>query len=71
MISKIIYKFLQFYILCMNIGHIYIYIERERERERDDLYSYTIFNFMSVGWDVKWCPVSRITTPLARKRPFH
>ena len=25
---------------------------------------------MSVGWDVKWCPVSRITTPLARKRPF-
>ena len=19
----------------------------------------------------KWCPVSRITTPLARKRPFH
>ena len=26
---------------------------------------------MSVGWDVKWCPVSRITTPLARKRPFH
>ena len=21
---------------------------------------------MSVGWDVKWCPVSRITTPLAR-----
>ena len=26
---------------------------------------------MSVGWDVKWCPVSRITTPLARKRSFH
>ncbi|XP_022326531.2 uncharacterized protein LOC111126299 isoform X2 [Crassostrea virginica] len=26
---------------------------------------------MSVGWDVKWCPVSRITTPLAHKRPFH
>ena len=26
---------------------------------------------MSVGRDVKWCPVSRITTPLARKRPFH
>ena len=26
---------------------------------------------MSVGWDVKWCPVSRITTPLARERPFH
>ena len=26
---------------------------------------------MSVGWDVKWCPLSRITTPLARKRPFH
>ena len=25
---------------------------------------------MSVGRDVKWCPVSRITTPLARKRPF-
>ena len=25
---------------------------------------------MSVGWDVKWCPVSRIITPLARKRPF-
>ena len=22
---------------------------------------------MSVGWDVKWCPVSRITTTLARK----
>ena len=20
---------------------------------------------MSVGWDVKWCPVSRIPTPLA------
>ena len=26
---------------------------------------------MSVGWDVKWCSVSRITIPLARKRPFH
>ena len=26
---------------------------------------------MSVGWDVKWCPVSSITTPLARKRQFH
>ena len=26
---------------------------------------------MSVGWDFKWCPVSRITTALARKRPFH
>ena len=22
-------------------------------------------------WDVKYCPMSRITTPLARKRPFH
>ena len=29
------------------------------------------FTCMSVGWDVKWCPVSRITSPLARKRPFH
>ena len=26
---------------------------------------------MSVGWDVKWCPLSRISTSLARKRPFH
>ena len=26
---------------------------------------------MSVGWDVKWCAVSRITSPLSRKRPFH
>ena len=26
---------------------------------------------MSVGWDIKWCPMSKITTPLARKRPFH
>ena len=26
---------------------------------------------MSVGLDVKWCPVSMITTPCARKRPFH
>ena len=25
---------------------------------------------MSVGWDVKLCPLSR-TTPLARKRPFN
>ena len=25
----------------------------------------------SVGWDVKWCHMSRITIPLARKRPFH
>ena len=24
---------------------------------------------MSVGWDVKWCPVSRITIPLTRS--FH
>ena len=31
---------------------------------------YIYFLFMSVGWDVKWCPVSRITTPLARKRQF-
>ena len=27
--------------------------------------------FMSVGWDVKWCSGSRITTLLARKTPFH
>ena len=26
---------------------------------------------MSFEWDVKWCPVSRIITPLARKRQFH
>ena len=26
---------------------------------------------MSVGLDVKWCLVSMITTPCARKRPFH
>ena len=26
---------------------------------------------MSIGFDVKWYPVSRITTPLARIRPFH
>ena len=26
---------------------------------------------MSVGLDVKRCPVSRITTPLGRKLPFH
>ena len=26
---------------------------------------------MSFEWDVKWCPVSRIITPLARKKPFH
>ena len=32
---------------------------------------YTFYIFMSVGWDVKWCPVSRITTSLARKRLFH
>ena len=25
---------------------------------------------MSVGWDVKWCPVPKITMPLARKRSF-
>ena len=25
---------------------------------------------MSFEWDVKWCPVSRIITPLACKRPF-
>ena len=28
-------------------------------------------DFMSVWWDVKWCPISRITTPLARKRLFN
>ena len=26
--------------------------------------------FMSVGWDVKWCPVSRITTPWHAKDRF-
>ena len=26
---------------------------------------------MSVERDVKWCPVSRITNPLALKKPFH
>ena len=31
---------------------------------------YIFHIFMSVGWNVKWCPVSRITTPLARGRPF-
>ena len=33
---------------------------------------FTLSVFMSVGWGVKWCPVSRIhlTTSLARKRPF-
>ena len=27
-------------------------------------------NVRRIRWDVKWCPVSRITTPLALKRPF-
>ena len=31
---------------------------------------YTI-RYMSVGWDVNWCPLSSITTPLARKRRFY
>ena len=26
---------------------------------------------MQVKWDVKWCPVSKMTTPYARKEPFH
>ena len=26
---------------------------------------------MSVGWDVKWCPLSKITNPFACLRPFH
>ena len=26
---------------------------------------------MSVGWEVQWYCVSRITNPLARKRPLH
>ena len=34
------------------------------------LFSFFLFT-MSVGWDFKWCPVSRITTPLARKRLFY
>jgi hypothetical protein len=38
--------------------------------------TYTIFiyayflTFKSVGWDVKWCPVSRITTPWHAKDRF-
>ena len=28
------------------------------------------WSLMSVGWDVKWCPVSCITAPLARKSLF-
>ena len=28
----------------------------------------SVIQRMSVGWDVKWCPVSRITNPLAHKR---
>ena len=27
------------------------------------------FTFMSIGWDVIWCPVSTITIPLSHKRP--
>ena len=33
--------------------------------------SKTSFAHMSVGWDVEWCPLSRITTLLARKRLLH
>ena len=32
--------------------------------------TYISCTFLSVGWDGKWCPLSRIT-PLARKRSFH
>ena len=36
------------------------------------LISLRLFSFnLANEWDVKWCPVSNITTPLARKRPFH
>ena len=30
--------------------------------------NYRISENMSVGWDVKWCPVSRITTPLGTQK---
>ena len=26
--------------------------------------------YMPVGWDVKWCPMSRITTPLAQRSVY-
>ena len=38
-------------------------------RWANDLYHYIITSFFPL--DVKWCPVSRITTPLASKRLFH
>ena len=36
-----------------------------------NIFSIFISYVISVWWDVKWCPVSRIATPLARKRAFH
>ena len=33
-------------------------------------YETSFFKYMSVGWDVKWCPVSRITTPWHAKDRF-
>ena len=37
-----------------------------------DFYTFTFsYTFLSVGWDVKWCPVWRITTLLARQKRFH
>ena len=33
-----------------------------------NFYTYIFYIFMPVGWDVKWCPVSRTITPLTRKR---
>ena len=29
------------------------------------------YNYVSVGWEVEWGPVSGIKNPLARKSPFH
>ena len=37
--------------------------ERQTQTDRQTLFSVHVI-------DVEWCPVSRVTTPIARKRPY-
>ena len=37
--------------------------DKQTQTDRQTLFSVHVI-------DVKWCPVSRVTTPIARKRPY-